>query len=35
MREGVAIDPITSIFFVLISLSGIIFAAVALRSIRD
>jgi hypothetical protein len=32
---GVKIDPITSIIFVLISVSGIIFGIIALRNIRD
>jgi hypothetical protein len=35
LREGVAIDPVTSIIFVLISLSGMILAVTALRNIRD
>jgi hypothetical protein len=32
---GVEVDPVTSIIFVLISISGIIFGIIALRSIRD
>jgi len=32
---GVEIDPVTSIIFVLISVSGIIFGIIALRNIRD
>ena len=32
---GVKIDPVTSVIFVLISVSGIIFGIIALRNIRD
>ena len=32
---GVKIDPIVSIIFILISISGIIFGILALRNIRD
>ncbi len=35
MREGVVIDPVTSVIFVLISLSGMLLAIIALRNIRD
>jgi len=35
MREGVVIDPVTSVIFVVISLSGMILAVAALRNIRD
>jgi hypothetical protein len=35
LLDKVAIDPVTSIIFVLISLSGIILAVAALRQIRD
>jgi len=34
-REGVAIAPVVSVIFVLISLSGMILAVSALRNIRD
>jgi hypothetical protein len=33
--SGIAVDPVTSVIFVLISLSGIIFGVVTLKSIRD
>jgi hypothetical protein len=33
--SGIAVDPVTSVIFVLISISGIIFGVVTLRSIRD
>lgn len=33
--NGVPVDPVTSIVFVLISLSGIVFGVITLRSIRD
>ncbi len=32
---GVAVDPVTSVIFILISISGIIFGIVTLRNIRD
>ena len=32
---GVKIDPVISVIFVLISISGIIFGIIALRNIRD
>ena len=35
MLDKVATDPVVSIIFVLISLSGIVLAVVALRNIRD
>ncbi len=35
MREGVVIDPVTSVIFVVISISGMILAVAALRNIRD
>ena len=35
LRAGVVVDPVVSIVFVLISLSGIALAVVTLRSIRD
>jgi hypothetical protein len=35
MIAGVAIDPVVSAIFVLISVSGIIFGVVTLRNIRD
>jgi len=35
MREGVAIEPVTSAIFVLISISGMVLAVAALRNIRD
>lgn len=35
VREGVAVDPVVSIIFVLISLSGMALAIAALRNIRD
>ena len=33
--DGVQVDPVTSVIFVLISISGIIFGIIALRNIRD
>ena len=35
LRAGVVVDPVVSIVFVLISLSGIVLAGITLRSIRD
>jgi hypothetical protein len=35
MLAGVAIDPVTSVIFVLIGISGIIFGVMTLRNIRD
>jgi hypothetical protein len=35
LRAGVVVDPVISVVFVLISLSGIVLAVVTLRSIRD
>ncbi|PKN82905.1 MAG: hypothetical protein CVU42_00490 [Chloroflexi bacterium HGW-Chloroflexi-4] len=35
LREGIAIEPVTSIIFVLISLSGIFLAFLALRSVQQ
>ncbi|HSV86696.1 MAG TPA: hypothetical protein VLH85_08970 [Levilinea sp.] len=35
VREGVAVDPVISVIFVIISLSGMILAVAALRNIRD
>jgi len=32
---GITVDPVTSMIFVIISLSGIIFGIVTLRNIRD
>jgi hypothetical protein len=32
---GVAVDPVTSVLFVLISISGIILGIITLRNIRD
>ena len=33
--DGLQVDPVTSVIFVLISISGIIFGIIALRNIRD
>ena len=35
MSAGVAVDPVVSVAFVVISLSGITLAVVTLRTIRD
>lgn len=35
VREGVAVDPVVSVVFVIISISGMILAVAALRNIRD
>lgn len=35
VREGVAVDPVVSVVFVIISLSGIVLGIVTLRNIRD
>lgn len=35
LLKGVKIDSVTSVFFVLISVSGIILGTITLRNIRD
>lgn len=35
VREGVAVDPVISVIFLIISLSGMVLAVAALRNIRD